>query len=202
MRKLTVRAVAAASAAGALLVVAGAAWGSPPYTVAVGGSTIAGSHVFTGSTSSLIIGSASCSSATVGGTVTSGPSGVNPVMGITSLSASGCGSWTLTMASTTWPFDGTDPATTAATDDVAGTVHVAAHVQYAVPGVCQYDVSGDIGAHLDESTQTLSLAAPLASGQAVISNVSGCLGAAANGDITTVFGTFALAVPDGIVNLS
>lgn len=185
----------------ALTLVGGAAFASAPYTVAVGGSTAPGTHVFTATTSTLTTSYFSCTSTTIGGSVTSGPSGVNPILVLSSLTASGCGGYTITGAVTPFPFYGTDPVATTGLDDVHGELDdVAFHVQaFPIPAVCNYDVAGFVPGDFDESTQSLNLAGSF---DLIISNVAGCGGRLADGDPFDLSASFPLSVSDGSVNIS
>jgi len=186
-----------------LVLGAGAASALTPYTVSVGGSTAAGVHSFTATTSSFVTNIFSCTSATLGGTVTSGPSAVNPIISITSLSVSGCGGHTASMAASPWDFYGTGPATTSTTGDIAGEVTgVSMHVGATpIPAVCSFDVTGFSAADFDGATQTLNLDDTGGTGDLVLTNVSGCAGQWNDGDPLDVSASFPLSVPDGAVNV-
>lgn len=181
------------------------------YTVAVGGSTAAGTHAITATTTgplsfavpTLTMG---CSSANVpaspASSVTSGTA-VTDIAAINRINFSGCtgpgGALTVTSAGT-WRLHGTGPATAAATDVVSGHVeNITATVGNAV---CRFTVTGKADGTFNEATQQLVVNETGFSGDLKVSNVTGCLGQVVSGQNANFGGTFNVASVDGAINLS
>jgi hypothetical protein len=213
MKKLTMRTVGAASAAGtALLLMAGSAWASPPYGVSVGGDSSPGSYSFSNSVSPVLwtmqdstTYTMGCTNLQVAGTVTTGASGVNPYLELTSWSFNGCtgpgGNLRFTQTGTAFLY-GTTPATPALVDDIdsyLGSIqfHVATTP---LASVCNYDIVGGFSADFDEPTQTLTLDETGFTGNLTLVNVSGCGGQLHDGDPVDMAFSFSPAVT-GDINL-
>jgi hypothetical protein len=204
MRKIGLKA-AMAGTGGLCLLAAGAASATTTYPVAVGGSTVAGGHRFTG-TGSLAIGPASCTSATIAGTVNSGP-GVTDVLDIDTLTTSGCtgpgGNMAVTQLST-WYLVADSGYTSGTSDVVQGHLtNIDAHVATTpLSSVCSFDVIGTASASLNEGSQTLTIDETGGyTGNLTLANVSGCGGQLHDGDPADASGTFALTIPDGPINV-
>jgi hypothetical protein len=181
------------------------------YTVAVGGSSAAGTHNITATTTGTLSFavptlSMGCSSANVpaspASTVTSG-TGVVDIASINKINFVGCtgpgGSLAVT-TSGTWKLHGTSAATSGATDVVTGHVeNITANVSNAV---CKFTVTGKADGSFDEATQKLTIAETGFSGDLKVSNVTGCLGQVTNGQNANFSGVFNVASADGAINLS
>ncbi|MCL8250090.1 hypothetical protein AERO_01730 [Aeromicrobium fastidiosum] len=181
------------------------------YTVAVGGSSAAGTHTITAASSgtlsfavpTLTMG---CSSAAVPAspvsTVASG-TGITDIASINKINFSGCtgpgGSLTVTTVGS-WKLHGTGAATSGATDVVAGHVdNITATVSNAV---CRFTVTGKADGSFDEAAQKLTVAETGFTGNLKVSNVTGCLGQVVNGQNANFSGVFNVASADGAINVS
>lgn len=210
----------------ALFMAAGPALASPPYAVTVGSYT-SGDHTITAAATVQSDGLAvhfqaldpiaglidmNCTSSTASGVVHAG-SNKNPVADITAVTFGGCqipgGAATVTAtnpdssSSLPWSVNGTGPATSATTDDIAGRIDgVAAHVALtASPSMCSFDVAGHATGDFDEATQTLNVS-DLTFSDLTLSNVGPCLGQLHDGDPATFEASYPLTSPDGLINAS
>lgn len=215
MQKSKMRAAVAVSAAGAaLFLVTGSAWASPPYGVSVDSDSDPGNYSFGNSvgpvswtmedTTNVTMG---CTGLQVAGTVTTGPSNINPYLHFTSWSFGGCtgpgGNLLFTQTGTAALF-GTTPATLPLVDDVVGYVdNIHFHVATSpIAAICNYDIIGDFAADFDEPTQTLTLDETGFTGDLMLANVSGCGGQLHDGDpVDMAFSFHPTVTGGGVINL-
>ncbi len=181
------------------------------YTVAVGGSSAAGTHNITATTTgslsfavpTLTMG---CSSAAVpaspASTVASGTS-ITDIASINKINFTGCTGPGGALAVTTvgsWKLHGTSAATAGATDVVSGHVdNITANVSNAV---CKFTVTGKANGSFDEATQKLTVSETGFTGNLKVSAVTGCLGQVQNGQNANFSGVFNVASADGAINIS
>lgn len=206
-----------AALGGAVVALAGVVAAAPAmatgssYTVAVGGSSAAGTHNITAaSTGSLSFAvptlSMGCTSAAVpsspASTVASG-TGVVDIASINKINFSGCtgpgGALTVT-TSGSWKLHGTSAASTAPSDVVSG--HVENITAVVANPVCRFTVTGSANGSFDESTQQLNVNETGFTGNLKVSNVTGCLGQVQNGQSANFSGNFQVTSPDGAINVS
>ena len=180
------------------------------YTVSVGGSSAAGTHNITATTTgSLSFAvptlSMSCTSANVptspASTVASGTS-ITDIAAINKINFAGCVGPGGTLAVTTvgtWKLHGTSAATSG-NDVISGHVeNITANVSNAV---CKFTVTGQANGTFDEATQTLQVSETGFTGNLKVSNVTGCLGQVTSGQNANFTGTFNVASVDGAINAS
>lgn len=164
-----------------------------------------------------------CNTASAAGTINAGPDadGLN----VGTIASSVWGNWPTTpclgpaglnmtvtqLAGWSLNLDLNPKPTNPLADRISGHVGgVTARVVSKIPGVCSFDVTGTADAIFDE--HKLKSAGPPAvyaqalevnetSGNLVVSNVSGCLGAIANGDPADFIGEFNITSPDGLINV-
>lgn len=93
-------------------------------------------------------------------------------------------------------------------DRISGHVgNVTARVTSKIPGVCQFNVTGSADAIFDEhklkspGVYAQALEVNETSGNLIVSNVTGCLGAIANGDEADFIGEYNIVSPDGLINV-
>ncbi|ALX03387.1 hypothetical protein [Aeromicrobium erythreum] len=181
------------------------------YTVAVGGSSAAGTHNITAaSTGSLSFAvptlSMGCTSAAVpsspASTVSSG-TGVVDIAAINKINFSGCtgpgGSLTVT-TSGSWKLHGTSAATSGSSDVVSG--HVENITAVVSNAVCRFTVTGSATGSFNEANQQLNVNETGFTGNLKVSNVTGCLGQVQNGQSANFTGNFQVTSPDGAINVS
>jgi hypothetical protein len=209
-----------------LIALAGPAFAAgPPYTVSVGGSSAAGSHPFTATSTGTVVFNAknnagtvinmNCTSVSAAGTVTSG-TGVNPVATITSTTWNGCkipgGNATVTQSGN-WNLTGTGSASTA-DETIAGYVgNVSAGVALtASPGTCSFTAAGPVAGgaatpgkangSFNETTQQIVINETGYTGNLTLSGVGPCLGQLQNGNKANFAATLNVTSPDGAIKLS
>lgn len=192
-----------------LFLIAGSAWASPPYGVSVGGDSSPGSHSFSGAAG--YVGWAiqdattvyfGCSSLQLAGTVTTGPSGINPYFDFTSWSFIGCitpsGNQSLTQTYTA-SLSGTTPATLPLVDDIAGFIsNIDFHVAWQpIASLCNYEIVGGFATDFDEPTQTLNFDETGFTYDLTLANVNGCGGQLHDGDPVDMAFSFSPTVAGG-----
>jgi len=171
-KKNLVRGLAATGAAGVLAVgVATSAFAGPPFTVSVGGSTVAGTHAAdaasTGTTTFSAGTSMTCTSVKLHGDVFSG-TGLTSPADVTSSSSSewaGCKGGPLSTALTAtpsfpsaWTFTGTSgPDANGVTQGTLSGIQV--HVQDTGTNgtLCHFDVGGTVQGTFNNNTQVLTV---------------------------------------------
>ncbi|NRQ48739.1 hypothetical protein [Aeromicrobium stalagmiti] len=197
-------ALAAVGAAGPAL-----ATGST-YTVAVGGSSAAGTHNITATAGALSFAvptlTMGCSSANVpaspASTVASG-AGITDIAAINKINFVGCtgpgGALTVTTVGS-WKLHGTSAATAGATDVISGHVeNITANVSNAV---CRFTVTGSANGTFNEATQKLTVSETGFTGNLKVTSASGCLGQVTTGQNANFSGVFTVASADGAINAS
>ena len=221
MKKLPVIGAAAASL---ILVTPAAAQATPPYDVAVGGSTVLGDHALSAADvgginffTPLVAGNCFSISGTGqahSGTAMSGSyTGNTPAdhpFTIEGGAWTGCTEQLGTPLDFTqvgeWRFTSQDPTATAArTDTLSGTVsNVSLHiVDSPGTGLCDFWFTGSADATFDETTQRLAIVEAGFDGSLSVENVSGdCLGMFAIGDPVDLQVSLSLSIPDGPLNIS
>ncbi len=204
--------VAAAMIGAAFLMAAGPAVATgSAYTVAVGGSSAPANHPFTAST----VGSVSWKVPTLtmgcaGASVPASPpstalsgTGVTDVLTVNKVAFAGCtmplGALQVTTAGS-WAFRGTTPAGPASNDSIVG--HLDGFNATWSNAACRFTVSGKARASFDEANQKLVVDESGFTGNLTVSKVVGCVGQIRNGQPLDFSATFALASPDGDINLS
>jgi hypothetical protein len=206
------QALAAAAIGTALLATAGPSTANgSTYTVAVGGSSAPASHSFTATSAGASVWKVptqtmSCSSASVPASppsIVSAGEDVTDLLTLNRLNFVGCaafGGARLVTTATPWTFHGTGSAAPAASDVVAG--HIDGFNATWSIAACTFTVSGTARASFDEAAQKLVIAETGFTGNLIVSNVTGCLGQITNGQPLDLTGTFNVASPDGLINLS
>lgn len=188
----------------------------PPYTVSVGGSSVAGAHPFSAVSTSTVRVSAwnnsgtvinhNCTSVSVTGSVTTGTA-LTQIGSIGSSSWNGCtipgGAFTVTQTGS-WSWVGTGSNATSGQETVQGRVEglVLTWHTTANPSLCRFTMSGSATASFNESTQQLTVSETGYTGNLTLSNVFGCLGQWQNGNKVNLEMTFNVSSPDGAINLS
>ncbi|KQY56113.1 hypothetical protein ASD11_16755 [Aeromicrobium sp. Root495] len=210
--KIKNAAIATAGLALAGVAVAGPALATgSSYTVAVGGSSAAGTHNIT-ATSSGPLGFAvptltmGCTSAAVPAspvsTVASGTA-ITDIASINKINFTGCtgpgGALTVTTVGS-WKLHATGAATSAATDVIAG--HVDSITANVANAVCKFTVTGKANGTYNEGTKVLNVSETGFTGNLKVSNVVGCLGQVQNGQSANFTGSFNVVSPDGLINAS
>lgn len=200
------------SAAVALVAVAGPAMATGnAYTVAVGGSSAAGTHAITATTSgalsfavpTLTMG---CTSGAVpaspASTVASG-TGITDIAAINKINFTGCTGPGGALAVTTvgsWKLHGTSAGTSGSSDVISGHVeNITATVSNAV---CKFTVTGSATGSFDEATQALTVNETGFTGNLKVSAVTGCLGKITSGQNANFNGVFNVTSADGAINVS
>ncbi|GAB3070717.1 hypothetical protein [Nocardioides zeae] len=214
---MKLRTLAAGAAVAAVVTVSSPAFAAgPPYTVSVGGSSAAGTHAISATSTGTVTFNArntsgtiinmNCSSVTGSGTVTSG-TGVNPVATIATTTWTGCtipgGAATVTHNGT-WNITGTGTNATTGNETIAGYVGGAnASVRTTSnPNICRFTVTGQANGSFNEATQQLNISQTGYSSNLTLSNVVGCLGQLQNGNPANMVANLNVASPDGAINLS
>ena len=187
------------------------------YTVAVGGSSTAGTAAVTATSDAALEFYAekpdgsflklTCASSAVpsgSGSVVNKGTGITDVanlQGVTFSTCSGPGGTLNVTTSGTWKLHGTSTATSTASDTIQG--HIENVTANASNAVCSFTVTGGADGSFSESTQKLSVNEQANGvGQALpVSGVSGCLGQIKNNGKAKFIGTYTTSVTGGSVNL-
>ncbi|WP_375001742.1 hypothetical protein [Aeromicrobium sp. CTD01-1L150] len=192
----------AAAGAAALVMVAGAAYAGPPWTVSVGGDSTGSPASYTAET----IGASpqieftvpglnlGCDSGTAEGVIIPGPTSgkAGEIADTEFIDCIGPLDIDLEVTqNATWDIEITG-------DNVGGvTPGAITNVDASVSnpdGLCSFDVTGEVGGAFDENTQQLSVSG----GGLTVSNVDQCFGLILNGDPATFDGTYQLADIDTV----
>lgn len=207
---------AVAGAGAVTLAIAGPALATgQSTTVSVGGSTAAGTHPITASSTTTLSFAAEKTDGTYlsmscsGGAVPASPvstiaSGtVTDIAKINKVNFTGCtgpgGTLTVT-TSGTWLVHKTGGTVTAAqTDTLKGHIeNITANVGNLV---CKFTVTGQAAGSVVEKAQTLKVAENAATAKGLtVSNIQGCGGQLKNGGKAKFTGTFKITSPDGAIN--
>lgn len=188
----------------------------PPYTVSVGGSSAAGTHPFSATTTGTVrfssknnagtILNQNCTSVSITGSVASGTA-LSQVGDVGSSSWVGCsipgGAFAASQVGT-WRWIATGSNATSGQEVVEGRIDglVVNWRTASNPNVCRYTMSGSARAFFNESTQQLTISETGYTGNLTLSNVFGCLGQWQNGNKVNLEMTFNVSSPDGAINLS
>ena len=188
---MKLRHLAIGAAAAGLVAVSGPAFAAAPYTVAVNGSSAAGTHTVTATSTGTVEFSAkndsgvvinmNCTGVTGSATVTSGPSVNNPIATINSTTWTSCvipGGTAKVIQSGGWNINGTGTAT-AGLESVAGNVdNINVGVEHAaLAAICNFDiVAGTANGSIDEVNDQLKINETGYTGNLTLANVNGCAG--------------------------
>ena len=215
---MKIRRVMAGLGASVLVLVMGPAVATGnSYTVAVGGSSSAGSAAITAVSDGTIFYDTekpdgtflrwSCASAAVpagSGSIVSKGTNVTDIAQLKGMAFTSCttiGGALNVSTSGTWTMHATSPVTSGSSDTIS--VHLENVTILVSNAICSFRITGGLDGSFSESTQKLTIDEKAdGTGQAAtVTNVSGCLGQVKNNGKFKFQGTFSTSVAGGSVNL-